>query len=216
MNNRLNRAFNNAFALAGWIATACVADPGPQAVAVEREAGFFPLFSADALKDWRQCGPGKFTLKDGIATAEGGMGLWWYTARPFTNFVIRGEFLQEQAIADSGLFVRFPDPKGDPWNAVNQGHEMEIGDPDPTDLTWRTGSIYPFAASTNANTKPPCQWNVYEMVCVGQQYTVKINSELILKWTDPNRRTGAGFIGLQNYNDGKTVRHRNLRVRPLP
>src|SRR5439155_14336450 len=95
------------------------------------DAGFEQLFSSEALKQWRQCGPGRFTFTNGVATGEGGMGLWWFSGRQFTNFVLRGEFVQEQEIADSGVFIRFPDPKDDPWNAVRQGHEMEIGDPNP-------------------------------------------------------------------------------------
>jgi hypothetical protein len=38
----------------------------------------------------------------------------------------------------------------------------------------------------------------------------------VLRWIDPKQRTLNGYIGLQNYNDGKTVRHRNLRIKPLP
>ena len=180
------------------------------------ELGFEPLLSPSAVVSWRQCGPGQFAVTNGVATGHGGMGLWWYGARQFTNFVLRGEFVQEGAIADSGVFVRFPDPGNDPWIAVHQGHEMEIGDPEPKDPTWRTGSIYPFAASKKANTKPLGQWNSYELTCIGQTYTVRINGEVVTEWMDPKHRTEHGFIGLQNYNDGKTVRHRNLRVKNLP
>jgi hypothetical protein len=186
------------------------------ATAAHLERGFMSLFSEDALKQWRQCGPGRFGVTNGMATGEGGMGLWWYGGRTFTNFVLRGEFVQEQDIADSGVFVRFPDPGQDPWVAVHQGHEMEIGDPAPQDPTWRTGSIYPFAASVKANTKPLGQWNTYEISCQGQVYSVSINSEVVTRWTDPKNRTTHGFIGLQNYNDNKTVRHRNLRIKELP
>ena len=28
--------------------------------------------------------------------------------------------------------------------------------------------------------------------------------------------SAAGYLGLQNYNDGKTVRFRNLRIKELP
>lgn len=181
----------------------------------KEDDGFLFLFSDSALKEWRQCGPGKFMVTNGIAMGKGGMGLWWYAGRQFTNFVLRGEFVQEQEIADSGVFLRFPDPKDDPWNAVHQGHEMEIGDPKPKDPTWRTGSIYPFKASTKANTKPVGEWNEYEITCIGQQYSVRINGEQVLTWTDPKTRTSSGYVGLQNYNDGKTVRHRNLRVKEL-
>ena len=182
---------------------------------VDGEAGFVSLLSEAALKDWKQSGPGRFKVENGVATAEGGMGLWWYEGRQFTNFVVRGEFLQEQDIADSGVFLRFPDPGNDPWVAVKQGQEMEIGDPNPENPTWRTGALYPFHASVAANTKPVGQWNSYEIVCRDHDYSVRINGKVVNTWTDTTQRTLSGFIGLQNYNDGKTVRHRNLRVKEV-
>ena len=182
---------------------------------VGSEEGFISLLSGAALKDWKQAGSGKFTMADGVATGEGGMGLWWYAGRPFTNFVMRGEFLQEQAIADSGVFLRFPDPGKDPWVAVKKGQEMEIGDPNPENPTWRTGALYPFHAPVAANTKPIGQWNSYEIVARGHDYSVRINGKVVNTWTDTTARTLSGFIGLQNYNDGKTVRHRNLRVKEV-
>lgn len=179
------------------------------------EDGFVPLFSEAALKSWKQCGPGKFSTKDGVATGEGGMGLWWYSGQAFTNFVLRGEFLQEQPDADSGVFVRFPAPGDDPWNAVKHGHEMEIGDPKAENPTWHTGSIYPFKAPVADVLARAGEWNTYEIVCRGQDYSVRINGQLVTTWTDAERRSERGYIGLQNYNDNKTVRHRRLRVREL-
>lgn len=176
---------------------------------------FTPLLSPEALKDWKQSGAGKFTVTDGVATAEGGMGLWWYAGRAYTNFVLRGEFVQEQASADSGVFLRFPNPGMDPWNAVKQGHEMEIGDPNPENPTWRTGSFYPFHASTAANTKPAGQWNSFEIACIGHSYSARLNGKLVTTWTDTTKRSLVGHIGLQNYDDKKTVRFRNLRVKDL-
>lgn len=194
-----------------------LAEPGPaDAQPATEERGFLALFAEPALTQWRQCGPGGFEVTNGVATARGGMGLWWFAGRQFTNFVLRGEFKQEEEIADSGVFLRFPDPGNDPWLAVHQGHEMEIGDPKPQDPTWRTGSIYPFAASEKANTKPAGEWNRYEITCLGHGYTVRINGVLVTQWTDPKERTRHGYIGLQNYDDGKTVRHRNLRIKDLP
>lgn len=193
-------------------ASGCRTTPAPHA---STEPGFIDLLDPQALTDWRQCGPGRFAVTNGVATGEGGMGLWWYSARTFTNFVLRGEFVQEQSIADSGVFFRFPNPHQDPWIAVNHGHEMEIGDPEPQIPTWRTGSIYPFIASSRANTRPLGQWNSYEITARGQEYTVTINGAVVTHWTDPQQRTASGFIGLQNYNDHKIVRHRHLRIQPL-
>ncbi len=188
----------------------------PRLPAQQDETGFQDLFGTGAEDGWRQCGPGHFTLENGVATGHGGMGLWWHTRRPYTNFVLRGEWLQEQDLADSGIFVRFPDPKNDPWVAVHQGHEMEIGDAAPRDPTWRTGAIYPFSAPTSVPVQPHGQWNRYELACVNQTYIVRINGQTVNAWTDPQRRSRSGYIGLQNYADGKTVRHRKLRIRELP
>ncbi len=41
------------------------------------EAGFRSLFGRDASDGWAQCGPGGFTLTQGVATSHGGMGLWY-------------------------------------------------------------------------------------------------------------------------------------------
>lgn len=182
----------------------------------KREEDFEKLFAGGNGGKWKQAGPGKFELKDGVARASGGMGLWWFPGRQYTNFVMRGEFRQSGYGADSGIFVRFPDPKNDPWNAVKEGHEIEIGDPNPADPTWRTGSIYPFKASKLLNICPPAEWNDYEIICEDQNYSVWINGELVTTWTDPKGRSKAGYIGLQNYNDGMVVEHRNIRIKDLP
>jgi hypothetical protein len=76
--------------------------------------------------------------------------------------------------------------------------------------------MYPFKAAVKPNTHPLGQWNSFEMVCVGHDYSVRINGEVVTTWSDTKQRSPSGYIGLQNYNDGKTVRFRNLRVKDLP
>ena len=179
------------------------------------EEGFKKLFVGEDTNTWKQTGPGRFTLQDGVATGEGGMGLWWFSDRAYTNFVLRGEFLQEQEAADSGIFIRFPDPGNDPWVAIKRGHEIELGDPKAGNPTLHTGSIYPFKAPAFDASKPPGEWNEYEIIARGQNYSVRLNGQLVTTWTDPTNRTAFGYVGLQNYDDKKTVRHRNLRIKEL-
>ena len=119
-------------------------------------------------------------------------------------------------MADSGIFVRFPDPGSDPWTAVHKGHEFEIGDPKPAKTSDATGALYPFKGPVEVPVKPYGEWNSYEITCIDHNYAFRLNGKLITTWTDPNKRTDRGYIGLQNYNDGKVVRHRNLRVKDLP
>jgi hypothetical protein len=180
------------------------------------EQGFTALFGKDANDGWKQCGPGHFTLEDGVATGHGGMGLWWFTRKKFKDFVLRGEWRQEGDIADSGVFVRFPDPGNDPWDAVHKGHELEIGDPKPARPGDGTGAFYPFHGPAELPVKPLGQWNSYEITCKGHDYSFRLNGKLVNSWSDPQHRSAEGYVGLQNYNDGKTVRHRNLRIKELP
>jgi hypothetical protein len=180
------------------------------------ENGFRSLFRLNSTDGWTQCGPGSFTVTNGIATSHGGMGLWWYTNQVFTNFIIRGEWRMEDRESDSGVFVRFPNPGNDPWVAVKQGHEMEIGDdPAGKEPAWRTGALYPFQPPTHVPTKPIGEWNSYELIAIDQTYVVRINGETVTVWTDPNKRASAGYIGLQNYQDAKGTQHRRVRIKEL-
>jgi hypothetical protein len=177
------------------------------------EAGFTPLL---AQKGWAQCGPGSFQLQDGIATGQGGMGLWWYTNRTFTNFVLRGEWRQMGENSDSGVFFRFPNPANDPWIAVRQGHEFEIGDNQPKEgAAHGTGAFYPFRGPVRLPVKTFGEWNSYELTCVRDNYALRINGELVTTWTDDKGRSLSGYIGLQNYPYKEAVQHRNLRIKDL-
>ena len=59
------------------------------------------------------------------------------------------------------------------------------------------------------------EWDSYEIVARGHDYSERLNGKVVNTWTDTTQRTLRGFIGLQNYHDGKTVRHCNLRVQEL-
>ncbi len=164
---------------------------------------------------WVQCGPGGFELKDGVATGRGGMGLWWNTNRTYRNFVLRGEWLQEGPESNSGVFFRFPDPANDPWVAVRQGHEFEIGDAAPKAAKDGTAAFYPFHGPVALPLSPPGQWNQYELTCVGKNYALRVNKVLVNTWTDDQARPLEGYIGLQNYPYAQAVRHRNLRIKEI-
>jgi len=182
------------------------------AVGPAGDEGFTPLFDDAHLKDWVQCGPGSFGVKDGVATGTGGMGLWHYKGREFGDFILRGEYLQEPG-GNSGVFVRFPEPGQDPWIAVKQGHEMEIGE--NAAAKGSTASIYPFQGPTFLPLKPEGEWNAYEIRCIGRTYEVTLNGRLVNRFVDATGRPLRGHIGLQNYPHEKTVQHRRVRIKSL-
>jgi type 1 glutamine amidotransferase len=164
---------------------------------------------------WKQAGPGGFKVDGGVATPHGGMGLY-YVDRSYGNFMLKLEFQQKSIESNSGVFVRFPRVDGDPWIPVKEGYEVQIAG-DQAEKT-STGAIYSFQAPSSVPLKPAGEWNAYEIVCVGQQYVVRLNGKTVN--TFKGERAAKGMIGLQNHDDdgsGKNVvKFRNVRVMELP
>ena len=168
------------------------------------------LFDGTSLAGWHQAGPAGFDLHDGVITSHGGMGLLW-NDRPLANFTAHVEYKVEKASANSGLFVRFPDPGNDPWVAVNQGHEIQICDTEPHN---HTGAIYNFQDSTSVPTKPVGQWNDLDVTVVDRHYAVSVNGTKVNDFTSD--RGLRGFLGLQNHWDAVTFRKVTVTELPGP
>ena len=90
----------------------------------------------------------------------------------------------------------FKDPGTDPFNAVNEGHEIQIDATD--DPSHTTGAIYNFqaaeAAARDAALKPPGQWNAYELVVDAPKVQVFLNGTKINDYVDrpePDERADA-------------------------
>ncbi|MHC5011276.1 MAG: family 16 glycoside hydrolase, partial [Planctomycetota bacterium] len=180
--------------------------------AVDAE-GFTPIFDADHVAGWTQAGPGHFDVEDGVATTVGNMGLWFYD-KSYRNFILKLEFRQRKTRSNSGVFIRFPDPGGDPWVAVHQGYEIQIAGDQPS--THTTGAVYSFQAPTAVPLKPAGEWNEYEITGIGKMIYVRLNGQLINVY-EGDRGT-EGMVGVQNHQDveDNTVSFRNIRVKELP
>ena len=170
------------------------------------------LWDGGDTRDWKQAGPGEFVVEDGALKATGGMGLYWYSARSFRDFVLSFEWSVEEADDNSGVFVRFPNPGDDPWVAVKEGYEIQICD--TAAEKHNTGSVYSFQAPSSVPTKPAGEWNRMEIEVVGQNYTVRVNGETVVS-KYAGDRSREGYVGLQNHDDGSPVRYRNIRVREI-
>jgi type 1 glutamine amidotransferase len=180
------------------------------------ETGYTPLYNGSTT-GWSQAGPGGFTNADATLTSTGGLGLLWYSANQFTSYSLKADW-RLTGDSNSGVFVGFPDPGTDPWNAVNQGYEVQIDATDAVDRT--TGSVYTFKAADiaarDAALNPPGAWNTYELLVEGQRLRVYLNGTLINDFTntDPARNLD-GYIGLQNHGDQDQAAFRNVRVKEL-
>ncbi len=176
------------------------------------EPGFVDLYNGKDLTGWEMTGPGRFEREeDGSLRTVDGMGLLWYKEKKFKDFILRVDWKAEKKDSNSGVFVRFPNPPKTPWDAVNQGYEIQIAD--SYDPEHRTGSIYSFKAPTGFASREPGEWNTFEIKVVGQEYTITLNGVKINEFT--GERGEQGYIGLQNHLPADKVWFRSLRVLEL-
>ena len=211
------------------------------------EGGYRWLFDGtdDSLDGWRQAPGGHFELlPGGSILSQGGLGMLWYEEEEFSDFSLKLQYRdvsQGDTYANSGVFVRFPDPtaaeqpecgqnQSEAWVAIMCGHEIQLYD-GPTGEPQKTGSVYNFSPTTleEAGVTEKGTWNDYEIRVVGQQYTILRNGVVINEWEnapgqqssragDPPtdlRQFASGFIGLQNHGNNDLMEFRNVRVKDL-
>lgn len=182
------------------------------------------LFDGKDLAGWKMVGPGHFVVEGGLLKTEGGMGLLWYTGEKFGNTTIRVVFKTASKRANSGVFIRLPEPPPDPWYGVHNGFEVQI---DAAGDEWHcTGAIYSLSKATQGYQKAPGEWNTMDIVLKGQVTTVFLNGHQInefdatkpvpprKRWYEPVRgpRPDAGYIGLQNHDARSVVYFKQVSV----
>jgi len=191
---------------------------GSQADSPGKDKGdkkWIELFNGKDLSGWKMIGKGNFVVEDGALASQGaaGLGLLYYEARTFRDFVLRVEWKVKTQCSNSGVFVRFPEKSDDPWYSVRNGYEIQIDDCDKRGLKNQTGSIYDFSPPTARAAKPAGEWNLYEISVVGQQYTVVLNGQKVNEFTGERGREG--YIGLQSHDPISKVWYRNVRVKEM-
>ena len=95
--------------------------PGPDPiVSPQPEAGFRPLFDGTAatFARWRLAGPGGGGMAhingEMVSYGDGGLRLFFYAPETFGDFTLRAQFkIFDPAKHNSGVFLRFPNPKLD-------------------------------------------------------------------------------------------------------
>jgi len=183
---------------------------------VTAPTGPVSLFDGATLNGWTQAGPGNFVVDNGTLRTQGGLGLLWFANSQFRNFELSVDWKITQPGDNSGVFIRFPDPTGDPFNAVREGYEVQIDDAGAPDglAIHQTGAIYDVQAPLVQAANPPGQWNTFVIKVVGQTYDVRLNGQAVIANFVGNR-SARGFIGLQNHLPKDVVFFRNIVVTPL-
>jgi hypothetical protein len=149
---------------------------------------------------WRHVGGGEFVrLPDGSVEGRGPLGMLWYPVREWGDVVVKLQWRSAgtgSCCANSGVFVRFPDPDkavADPahpqhpcqvgnartsaaWVAIFCGQEVQLND--GADDPQATGSIYNFAPVSlgHARVTRPGVWSDLEIrITGGGDYTVVVS-----------------------------------------
>jgi glucose/arabinose dehydrogenase/PKD repeat protein len=176
--------------------------------------GWFTLFDGRTLAGWRHVGAGSFSVDDGLLQpSDGGRGVLYVEEGRFTDYVLEAEYESFSVSANSGLYLRFPEPGGDVGVPGNQGYEVAILDR-VDDAVKRTGSISGVKAADFLAAKPPYGgWNTFSIRVVGNEYTVTLNGQVVTRYTSDGTRGTGEKIGIENA--GNDLRFRNIRIKPL-
>ncbi len=194
----------------------------------EKSEGFVSLFNGRNLDNWvgnKQ----SYVAEDGmiVIKPEDGSGGNLYTAKEYSDFVLRFEFLLTPA-ANNGLGIRAP-LEGD---AAYVGMELQIIDntaPVYANLQpyQYHGSVYGVIPAKRDYLKPVGEWNYQEVYVKGTQIKVTLNDIVILdgdiagprdKGTmdhndHPGLKNKTGHIGFLGH--GSVVNFKNIRIKDL-
>jgi hypothetical protein len=200
------------------------------------EQGFKALFPGDSLEGWKVSDWSNISTPQQVQGTpwriESGVlyGLnkrtWITSPGEYSDFVLKLESKIGKG-ANGGIGLRFP-LDGDPAYTAMElqvvDHQVYYGG--QSTPAQRTASIYDEIAASPEVTKPPGQWNTWEITAQGSHVTVVLNGQKVID-ADLSRETKArqqkgpalskrplkGHIGFQNLNGEITLR--NIMIKEL-
>jgi sugar phosphate isomerase/epimerase len=179
-----------------------------------------PRFNARYSKHgWNHYGPGYFELdeKEGVLKSQGGMGLFWYSAKRFRDFVLELDFKCSQQNTNSGIFIRVPDvPTSDDYIY----HSFEVQIYDAGEGIHQTAAVYDAEAPSKKASRPTGEWNHLKITCQGRRVRLELNGEEVLDWEmEPRGKVkdfaAEGYIGLQNHDSISPVFFKNIFIKEI-
>lgn len=179
---------------------------GPNTLSGEELAeGWILLFDGETLFGWEPETDANWKVKDGAITVDAGEAGLLCTTSEFGDFELKVEF-KSQAKTNSGIFLRTARSPKDP--AVDC-YELNIAEEEISPFP--TGSFVKRQKASVVNHQND-QWQTFHVSAEGGHFTVMIDGEQVLDYTDPNP-IPVGPIGLQ-LNSGP-VAFRNIKLKPL-
>jgi hypothetical protein len=141
----------------------------------------------------------------------------WYTAAKIGNATLRVVYKVSDPKANSGVFIRIPDPPQSEDDAINKGIEVQIDE--SGDDYHCTGVLYSMTKALARPYKPAGEWNTLEIEMKGLRTLVRLNGVLVTDYDgvspvplkkgkyEPDRgpRPQDGFIAVQHHGGAATV-----------
>jgi hypothetical protein len=174
-------------------------------------------------------------IEAGRAGADSVLGLLYYQPKKFKNFILRLEWKAFSIRANSGVFLRIPNPAGRSLDDSFYGQCTEV-QIDETGKNFnaarspqsvfggfreKTGAIYTLAPASQGMSKvirprftPDGPWNVYEITVQDSLIVISLNGTEVSKTNIAAPRLTEGYLALQCHTE--IVQFRNLRVKELP
>ena len=212
-----------------WVLWCAAMSVGLMAVGnADQAAEFVPVFDGKSLAGWTvENSDGKnFSVVDGVLKVEGPQGWLRSTAR-YGDFVLRAEFRFLTDNADSGVFVRAPDPpttvfiRGWPGNA----YQVQIRNmaTNQTDNPLWIGHLYRHRVSAQGETTYDRDAARTAFRATGEWQNVEVTVRadtiaVVLNGVPTTRAAGIvnpqGHIGIQG--ETGAVEYRSIRVQGPP
>jgi hypothetical protein len=218
---------------------------------VNNEQGFETLYRGNFKADgWEIVASGSQNFFDvqnqnsavlgaGVGNKNVALGVLWFTRKKFQNFILKLDWKAFDIEANSGIFLRTPEPKALDDSFYNSSTEIQIDERgydfrnnvygSPLHKTGAVYEVFPaqkWAAKvlSSRNSGNPGYWNSYEITVQGNEISVKLNGQLVsagtfpelLGFADPSngkKKRSEGFIGFQCHSE--VVQFRNIRIKEL-
>jgi hypothetical protein len=202
--------------------------------------GFQTLYDG-ALNGWKIAGSGvgpeRFTplpvagspILEAGEDGPGPLGILYFADQEFADFELRLDWKAFTITANSGVFLRLPEPPADlNEDFYDKAIEVQIderGFDFENDVygspLHKTGAVYKELAARRWAAKAlvprfsarPGFWNRYEIVVRNRDISVRLNGKLVNEGSLGDGKPLKGFIGLQCHTD--VVQFRNIRIREL-
>ncbi|MFW9261036.1 family 16 glycoside hydrolase [Nostoc sp. CALU 546] len=222
-----------------------------QVQTIDDEPGFETLYQGNFKADgWEIAASGSQNFFDvpnqsgavlgaGVGNKNVALGVLWFTRKKFQNFILKLDWKAFDIEANSGIFLRTPEPKALDNSFYNSSTEIQIDERGYDFLNnvygsplHKTGAVYEvFPAQKWAakvlsprNSGNQEYWNSYEIRVQGNEIEVKLNGQLVskgafselLRFADPSdgkKKRSEGFIGFQCHTE--VVQFRNIRIKEL-